>query len=306
MRGTRREPEYKELNFDTAMRNPERLKDVLVLLKEYDGVLLNDKNLLEIVCEMYVNKIVRSSEFDLKKLNNEEQIRNKVISINKSRNGDGGFPKGYQSRFWTYMRTLSEFGFVYARYNKNLILGDVAKKLINNEIDPQEAFALQAMKYNWRSPYKNVSNDYNYFKFIIKVLRELDKKDKKLSYNQFVVSLFSKTDDVDAFLNIIENNQFSNDDEVFDFLNKEYGKQNKPGTVLRDYPDTVLRMLRITGFANIINKGVLLIEINSDSNSFVDYFLNKDDSFSENEKNIDIDYFNKINVVTDDEWKLII
>ena len=70
MRGTRREPEYKELNFDTAMRNPERLKDVLVLLKEYDGVLLNDKNLLEIVCEMYVNKIVRSSEFDLKKLNN--------------------------------------------------------------------------------------------------------------------------------------------------------------------------------------------------------------------------------------------
>ena len=218
MRGTRREPEYKELNFDTAMRNPERLKDVLVLLKEYDGVLLNDKNLLEIVCEMYVNKIVRSSEFDLKKLNNEEQIRNKVISINKSRNGDGGFPKGYQSRFWTYMRTLSEFGFVYARYNKNLILGDVAKKLINNEIDPQEAFALQAMKYNWRSPYKNVSNDYNYFKFIIKVLRELDKKDKKLSYNQFVVSLFSKTDDVDAFLNIIENNQFSNDDEVFVLL----------------------------------------------------------------------------------------
>ena len=186
--GTRREPEYKQLNFDTAMRNPERLKDVLLLIKSYEGIELNDKNLLDIVCDMYESGIVKSDEFNIKKLRNKEQIQNKVIEINKTRNGDGGFPKGYQSRFWTYMRTLSEFGFVYARYNKKLIIGDVAKKLISNEIDPQEAFSLQAMKYNWRSPYKNVSNDYNYFKFIIKVLKELDKKEKKLSYNQFVVS----------------------------------------------------------------------------------------------------------------------
>lgn len=303
--GTRREPEYKQLNFDTAMRNPERLKDVLLLLKDYDGILLNDENLLQIVCEMYKSGIVKSSEFDLRYLNSEEQIKNKVISINKTRNGDGGFPKGYQSRFWTYMRTLSEFGFVYARYNKNLIIGDVAKRLINNEIDPQEAFALQAMKYNWRSPYKNVSNDFNYFKFIIKVLRKLKSQNKSLSYNQFVVSLFSKTDDVDGFINIIENNQFPNDDAVFDFLNDNYGSQNKPGTVLKDYPDTVLRMLRITGFVNIVNKGVLLIEVNEESNQFVDYFLNNGIEFTENEKNSDIDYFNKINVISPEELKII-
>ena len=164
--------------------------------------------------------------------------------------------------------------------------------MISNEIDPQEAFSLQAMKYNWRSPYKNVSNDYNYFKFIIKVLKELDKKEKKLSYNQFVVSLFSKEDDVEKFLTTIENNSFATEDSVYEYLNETYGKQNKFGTVIRDYPDTVLRMLRITGFVNIVNQGVLLIEFNHDSEKFVNYFLEKEHNFTETEKNVDIDYFN--------------
>lgn len=303
--GIKRKPEFKQLNFDTAMRNPERLKDVLLLIKEYEGVELNDKNLLDIVCDMYESGIVKSSKFNIKKLHSKEQIQNKVIDINKTRNSDGGFPKGYQSRFWTYMRTLSEFGFVYARYNKRLIIGDVAKRLIRNEIDSQEAFSIQTMKYNWRSPYRNVSNDYNYFKFIIKVLKELDKKGKKLSYNQFVVSLFSKEDDVENFLNIIEKNSFPTENSVYEYLNNTYGKQNSFGTVIRDYPDTVLRMLRITGFVNIVNRGVLLIEFNSESEKIVNYFFKHSYKFTEKEKNIDIDYFNKINVVTDDEMKLI-
>ena len=136
-------------------------------------------------------------------------------------------------------------------------------------------------------------------------MRKLKSQNKSLSYNQFVVSLFSKTDDVDGFINIIENNQFPNDDAVFDFLNDNYGSQNKPGTVLKDYPDTVLRMLRITGFVNIVNKGVLLMEVNEESNQFVDYFLNNGIEFTENEKNSDIDYFNKINVISPEELKII-
>lgn len=66
--GTRREPEYKQLNFDTAMRNPERLKDVLLLIKSYEGIELNDKNLLDIVCDMYESGIVKSDEFNIKKI----------------------------------------------------------------------------------------------------------------------------------------------------------------------------------------------------------------------------------------------
>ena len=79
--GTKRKPEYKQLNFDTAMRNPERLKDVLFLIKEYEGMELNDKNLLDIVCSMYENDIVKSNKFNIKKLHSKEQIQKKVIDI---------------------------------------------------------------------------------------------------------------------------------------------------------------------------------------------------------------------------------
>lgn len=301
----KRNPKYKELNFDTAMRNPERLKDVLLLIKPYENSELTDNILLEIVGKMYVGGLVGSKDFDLKKLKNDKEIKDKVIEINKSRNSDGGFPKGYQSRFWTYMRTLSEFGFVYARYNKKLILGDIAKKLINDEIDSQEAFAIQSMKYNWKSPYRNVSNDYNYFIFIIKVLRELNKQNRKLNYYQFVISLFSKEDNVDEFLNVISNHQFLDDVSVYDYLTNAYGKQNKITTVLRDYPDTVLRMLRLTGFINIINNGILLIELNNDTSKIVDYFIKNEYVFTEEEKSIDYEYFKKINVLTIDEMKII-
>ncbi|CRH73666.1 AlwI restriction endonuclease [Chlamydia trachomatis] len=70
------------------------------------------------------------------------------------------------------MRTLSELGFVYAVFNEKFELSPIANALINNEIDEQTAFANQATIYNRRSPYRNVSNDYNYFKFITKILIE--------------------------------------------------------------------------------------------------------------------------------------
>lgn len=303
--GTRREPEYKELNFDTALRNPERLKNVLELIKEYENLKLNDDNLLDIVSKMYISGLVTSDDFDLRYLPTDEKIKQRIIEINRSRNADGGFPKGYQSRFWTYMRTLSEFGFVYARYNEKLLIGDVGHKLIENKIDAQEAFALQSMKYNWKSPYRNVSNDYNYFKFIIKVLRELDKKKKKLNYNQFVLSLFSKEDDPNEFIDLITKNTFATENSVYEYLKSIYGRLNAETTVLKDYPDTVIRMLRLTGFVNIVNEGILLIELNNDMSKFIDYFIDKTYVVDNSEKEIAINYFNKINIVSDDELSII-
>lgn len=303
--GTRRNPEYKELNFDTAIRNPERLKSVLEVLNEYEGYILNDNVILDILYDIYSQEVVKSDNLDLNSLKTEEAIKAKIIEINKTRNRDGHFPKGYQSRFWTYMRTLSEFGFVYTQYNEKLIIGDVAKKLLKNVIDPQEAFGIQTMKYNWKSPYRNVSNDFNYFKFIIKVLRKLSAKNKKLSYNQFILSLFSREDDSDKFIELIENNVFPTTNSVYTYLKENYGKQNQENTVINDYPDTVLRMLRITGFVNIVNDGILLIEINNDSEKFVDYFMDKTYIVSEEEKLNPKAYFDKINFVTEDEMKAV-
>ena len=203
------------------------------------------------------------------------------------------------------MRTLSEFGFVYARYNKAFKFGDVAKKFINNEIDVQEAYSVQAIKYNRRSPYKNVLNDFNYFRFIIEVLKKLDVEGKKLSYNQFIISMFSRNGNVDEYLDIIKNNKFPTTHDVYTYLIDNYGKQNDPRTVLDDYPDAALRILRITGFINIINKGITLIELNKNNIDYIDKLFNLQYDLTEKEKNNDLEYFNRINVVTDKELEII-
>lgn len=301
----KRKPQYKQLAFETAIRNPERYKDILTFMYNYNGIQLNDSNLLEIVSNMYLEGLVTSDDFNFTYNDKKEDIYNAVIDINSTRRADGGYPAGYPSRFWTYMRTLSEFGFVYAQYNEIFLIGDVGLKLVKNIIDPQEAFSLQAMKYNRKSPYKNVLNDFNYFKFIINVLKRLKEKNKKLTYNQFIVSLFSKDGNVEEFLELIKNNDFSNSDITYEYLLENYPSVNKYQTVMEDYPDVALRILRITGFANVEYKGILLIDLNKEKEDYLDEIMKLNYTLTNIEKQNAKSYFIKIEKVSDYELSLI-
>ena len=162
-KGIKRKPQYKQMAFETAVRNPERYIEIFTTLKDFDGVVLNDKNLLKIISHLYLNKIVSSDEIQINENTTIEDINDLVERVNSTRRADGGFPSGYASRFWTYMRAPSELGFVYARYNEPFKLSTIAKKLINRAIDEQEAFSIQSIKYNRKNPYRNVSNDFNFF-----------------------------------------------------------------------------------------------------------------------------------------------
>lgn len=223
----KRKPTYKQMAFETAIRNPERYKDILLETSNFENKVLNDETLLEIVSSLYLSGIVTSKEVIIDSNSTTKSISQQVINVNSTRRADGGFPKGYQSRFWTYMRTLSELGFVYAQYNKPFLLSEIAKKLIKNEIDEQEAFSIQAMKYNRKSPYRNVLNDFNYFKFILDIL----KRRNNISYEQFVVSTFSLNGDVDDFLNIIDNNKFNDLSDVEKFVRSKYKTNLKTQTI---------------------------------------------------------------------------
>ena len=153
--------------FETAVRNPERYRGILLRLSEFEGTVLNDENLLKIVSHLYLVGEVSSSRIHITNSTTIEKIKESAIEVNSTRNADGGFPRGYASRFWTYMRTLSELGFVYAQYEKPLKLSRMAKRLVKGDVDEQEAFSVQAMKYNRKSPYRNVSNDFNFFRFAL-------------------------------------------------------------------------------------------------------------------------------------------
>ena len=129
MEKRKRKPTYKQMAFDTAVRNPERYIDILTVIKGFEGRVLDDNTLLDIVSTLYLEGIVKSKNIIIDDSTTIDDIKDLVIEVNSSRNADGGFPKGYQSRFWTYMRTLSELGFVYARYKKEFKFSKIAKLL---------------------------------------------------------------------------------------------------------------------------------------------------------------------------------
>jgi hypothetical protein len=244
------------------------------------------------VTHLYRDGIVSTLGYDFENMTMSEQ-KKIVKKVNSTRRADGGFPKGYASRFWTYVRTLSEFGFLYATYNEKLIVSDVAKRLVKEEIDDQIAFATQAAIYTRKSPYRNVSNDFNYFNFITKVLIRLNELNRSMSYEQFVVSLFSKDGNVDEFINEINTNTFSNDISVYDYLVANYQVTNKIGTVVKDYPDAVIRLLKITGFISIKYSGKLKIMINHDKLEFIKKIFSSDYVFTDEQKFDRRSFFNQ-------------
>ncbi len=280
--------------FETAVRNPERYLGILKILKEYEGKKLNDKGLLEIISNFYLKKEVSSGKLMIKEDSTSYGISNSVKKINSTRNSDGGFPKGYQSRFWTYVRTLSEFGFVYARYNKPLKISEMAHKLINGEIDEQEAFSIQSMKYNRKSPYRNVSNDFNFFRFILKVLLKLRENGKKLSYEQFIVSTFSKDGDVEDFISLISKEKFKDYKSTYNFLVKTEKISTKENTVTKDYPDVIRRILIISGFITVKYEGKKFIQLNENRLDYIKDLLDLNFSLSEKEKEEDFKHFEKL------------
>jgi len=301
----KRKPTYKQMAFETAVRNPERYIEIFTALKDFEGVTLNDENLLKVVSHLYLNKIVTSDKIIIKESTNVDDISGLVEKINITRRADGGFPSGYASRFWTYMRTPSELGFVYARYNEPFKFSTITNKLINGDIDEQEAFSIQSIKYNRKNPYRNVSNDFNFFRFILETLIKLKENGKTLSYEQFIVAMFSKKGNVNEFLKIINKNKFKDFHSVFDFVKKNYKITTKEKTVTNDYPDVVRRLFIISGYISIRYSGKKLIQINENKLNYINELLKFDFSLLEEEKTDKLKYFNKLQTKNDELLLLV-
>jgi len=280
----KQKPQFKQMALETAIRNPERYKDILAAIYQFQNRTLNDGTLLELVTHLYREGIVTTlAGSGFSNLSIDEQ-KAKVRIVNETRRADGGFPSGYASRFWTYVRTLSEFGFVYAEYGEPLLISEVGQKLIQEKIDDQIAFATQAAIFNRKSPFCNVSNDYNYFRFIISVLKRLHSLGRGLSYHEFVLSLFSKNGDPEEFIEEITRNSFYNDEILYKYIIHFHGTHNKQQTILKDYPDAVLRMLKITGFISIQYSSRIKIFINHEKLALIDEIFSRDYYFSETQK----------------------
>lgn len=105
---TKHIPKLKQMAFDTAIRNPERYRHILQVLVPFEGQVLDDEVLLNIVSTLYLKGLVSSRDviIDENQTEIDDVLKQQVKNVNATRKGDGGFPKGYAARFWTYANTF--------------------------------------------------------------------------------------------------------------------------------------------------------------------------------------------------------
>lgn len=302
---------YKQMSLEVAVRNPERYIDFVRVFSKYEGRTLDDKCILEIYIDLYLQKVIEANGLTDENLN--VSFLEKYIKENNTHNNEWGFPTGYQAAFCRYLKTLSEFGFIYSQYNEPLKISDVSKKMLNGEISLSEAFALQSMKFWRKSPYRRVLNDFNYFKFVMEAIIKLDSMNKKMSYNQFLVSLFSINGSVDDYLTLITENRIGSDRDkayelVYSLNNRttpEYGKVAKQDSAFRDFGNTVFRVLQLTGFITVESVGIITITPNKNRMDFYKELKEFDFKISEEAKESEEKYFDELGVVTDEQIAVI-
>lgn len=291
---------FKQMSLEVAVRNPERYEGILKTFAKFEGVLLDDEGVLDVYSQLYLDEVVTTDALSDEILT-KEYVSN-WIANNCSHNNEWGYPTGYQAAFTRYLKTLSEFGFIYAQYNQKLRLSPVAKALVNGKITLSEAFALQSMRFWRKSPYRRVLNDFNFFQFIIDAMIELKNKGHRLSYNQLMVGLFSDDGDVDDFLSLLEKNKVGDDpDKAYALVKRNYSqvdaehaKAAKMESAFRDYGNTVFRVLQLTGFVTVEYMGILMLTPNESRMPLYKALKARNFFVSESAKEDEEEYFEQL------------
>lgn len=190
MASKERKAEYKPLLYTTTVRNPERIKFNLFILKKFENQILTDELATKIVGEliryglyrpMKVSETVKTiwkqtqgGEFAVSLLDNKAVA--KIQTDNPQKHKEAGFAWGYPSRFATIFDLAKEFGFVYFKTGEKIEFSELGNILVDivdvqigddNEIslnfknpEREQSVFLQSLSRSQRAnPFVKVLND---------------------------------------------------------------------------------------------------------------------------------------------------
>lgn len=200
----KRVSEYKPLLFTTTVRNPQRLKGLLWVLKNFNGQVLTD-----VVATRIVGETIRYGLY--RPMKKSEAIKNKwagspmgefanyiltdeevdyMVKNNPQQHKEAGFAEGFPSRFATIFDFAKELGFVYFEPGHKIEFSELGLKLANvykveyleNEIVveedhpefEQQAFLQSMCKYQRSNPFVRVLNDNVPLLLLLKVLKRIN------------------------------------------------------------------------------------------------------------------------------------
>ena len=290
----RRKPKYKPLLFTTTLRNPERLKWFLGVLKYYDGQILDDELAVKIAGEIIrigLYRPTRLSKNVKKKIKEAQPLTDKEISKvlknNPQNHKEAGFSKGWSSRFDTWFKIAKELGFVFYKVGSRIRFSAIGSKLVNSEYPEfeQQAFLNAFVKYQSNSPFRRVLNENVPLVLLLQVITKLNTDDEcnnaGISKLELPLIIYWKDNDAEKLYQRIKNLRqgfgYSPSWEVIAEIcrdeimkGKDIVRDNK--SILVDYPDEFIRKMRLTGLISLRGGG-RFIDINKNEQAKVDYVL---------------------------------
>lgn len=294
MKTKTRESEYKPLLFTTTIRNPERLKWFLEILKRYNGQVLTDPLAEEIAGEIIragLYKPTKISAVVKKKIEAQEPLTDaevkKALEDNPQNHKEAGFSKGWASRFDTWFKIAKELGFVYYKNSEKIRFSDIGLKLVDNEHPEfeQQAFLNAFVKYQSNSPFRRVLNENAPLILLLSVVNKInadkDFNGTGISKLELPLVIFWKNNDADKLYKLIKKIRKEHgytpswevivDICVNQIMAGDFKKFN-PKSIMVDYPDEFIRKMRLTGLISLRGAG-RFIDINKNEQAKVDYAL---------------------------------
>lgn len=311
-----RESKYKPLLFTTTLRNPERLKWFLEVLKECDRQILNDE-----LAEKIAGEIIRIGLYTptnlsasiSKKIKAKEPLTDrevaKVLKENPQNHKEAGFSKGWPSRFDTWFKISKELGFVFYRSGEKIRFSEIGLKLVDSEHPEfeQQAFLNAFVKYQSNSPFRRVRNENVPLILLLEVIKKLnsdkDFNDAGISKFELPLVIYWKDNDAEKLYQRIKKLRkdfgYSPSWEVITEICRDEIMEGQDivrddKSIMVDYPDEFIRKMRLTGLISLRGGG-RFIDINKNEQEKVDYVLK---NYSDYEKyDTEESYFEYISTI---------
>lgn len=298
---SKRNLQYKPLLLTTTIRNPERLRNFLLVLKAFDGKILTNA-----LCEVVEGELIRRGLYEptrgltasiKEKWYNQELLDDSevasLIKLNPQKHKEAGFDYGWPSRFDTHYELGMWFGFVYYQIGQPIEFSElgnlyVAQTEINEESffanDEQQIFLNAFARYHRRNPFQRVMNHNKPLILLLGVLKELAKNEEwgsvGIARHELPFLIVWKDNDSKALADFIIKFRKKwaytpSSDVVFSTCEQIQGGWNKVeklATITKELPDEVLRKFRLTGLISIRGNG-RFISLNSDLSKIADYLL---------------------------------
>lgn len=306
---------YKPLLFTTTMRNPLRMGMFLNVLLQHDGEILNS-DLAEKICGEIIQKGLycptKGTKALLNKMKNTPHLLTKteikeILQSNPQDHMEGGFPKGWPSRFHTFYSLPMELGFVLCQMEKAILFSDLGKEFAGDgNSDTEQSIFLNALvKYQRNNPFRSVLNKNAPFVLLLDTIMHLNaksksknEKEKGIAIRELPILLYWKDADADKLSDKIlqlrqQHGHNTSDEVILDICQNEImeGKDIKrnPHSIMRDYPDDFVRKMRLTGLITLRGGG-RFVDINHNEIKKIQYVLEKYSQYSEYDTRED--YFN--------------